>query len=93
MFEHKQRSRVHAFVPGSIASQIESSIKFGSVYLFKNFTLKDYKEDDKFRPLKKDIQIVFSNDIKIVNLDESDVFIEQCAFDFYDLGDLKQLSK
>lgn len=55
--------------------------------------MKDYKADDKFRPLKKDFQIVFSNDTRIQDLDEGDVSIEHCVFDFYDLGDLKQLSK
>ncbi|KAK1352358.1 hypothetical protein POM88_053297 [Heracleum sosnowskyi] len=30
---------------------------------------------------------------KISDLEESDVFIEQCVFDFYDLADLKQLSQ
>lgn len=39
------------------------------------------------------IQIVFSNDTKISELDEKDVCIENVVFDFYDLGDLKELSK
>lgn len=65
----------------------------GNIYLFKNFNVKDYRKEDKFRPIDKDIQIVFSNDMKIVALDESDVLIEQAVFDFYDLSDLKQLSK
>ncbi|KAK1393024.1 hypothetical protein POM88_012080 [Heracleum sosnowskyi] len=40
-----------------------------------------------------DIQIIFSRETKISDLEESDVFIEKVAFDFYDLGDLEELSK
>lgn len=41
----------------------------------------------------KDIQIVFSNDTKVIELDEKEVYIDNAAFEFYDLGDLKDLSK
>lgn len=87
------RCRVHAFVPGTVAGLFESTLQVGNVYLFKNFTVKEYKLDEKFRPLMKEIQIVFSNDTKIIDLDENDVSIEYCVFDFYDLSELKQISK
>lgn len=63
------------------------------MYLFKNFTVKDYKQTDKFRCLLKDIQVVFSSDTKIELLEESDIVIEHGVFDFYELGDLKNLTK
>ncbi|KAK1403413.1 hypothetical protein POM88_003018 [Heracleum sosnowskyi] len=88
-----KRCRIHAFVPGNVAPQIEPKLQVGELYLFKNFTVKEYRPDDKFRCIHKDIQIVFSNDTRISDLEESDVFIEQCVFDFYDLADLKQLSQ
>lgn len=55
--------------------------------------MKDYKDDDKFRCLQKDIQIVFSNDTRIIDMEDDEVMIDHCAFDFYDIGDLKQLFK
>lgn len=72
---------------------MEPKLVVGNLYLFKNFSVKEYKDAEKFRCLHKDIQIVFSNDTKIVDLEESDVFIEKVVFDFFDLADLKILSK
>lgn len=88
-----QRSRIHAFVPQKVADIVEPMLEVGKVYLFKNFTVKEYKEEDKFWCILRDIQIVFSSDTKIVELDDNDVCIERAVFDFYDLGDLKDLSQ
>ncbi|XP_074371007.1 uncharacterized protein LOC141712101 [Apium graveolens] len=88
-----KRSRIHAFVPGNVACKIESTLQVGSIYNFKNFTVREYKLDDKFRHLIKDIQIVFSNETKIPDMDENEMFIEQAVFDFYDLGELNNISK
>lgn len=71
---------------------MESKLVIGNIYLFKNFTVKEYKSVDKFRCVHKDIQIVFSNDTKVVHLEKTDVLIEHAVFDFYDLSDLIQLS-
>ncbi|KAK1358281.1 hypothetical protein POM88_051537 [Heracleum sosnowskyi] len=88
-----KRSRIHAFVPGEIASAVEPCLELGTVYLFKNFTVREYKKEDRFRCIHKTIQIVFSRDTKIQELDETQVLIDKAAFDFYDIGDLKQLSQ
>lgn len=93
MHKSLQKCRIHAYVPADKADKMESQLVVGNIYLFQNFTVKEYRKDDKFRPIHKDIQIVFSNDTKVVSLDESDVLIEQEVFDFYDISDLKQLSK
>lgn len=93
LHKHWQRTRIHAFVPTNIAEALEPLLVVGKIYLFKNFTVKDYKSDDKFRCIHKTIQIVFSNETKIIELQENNVFIENAVFDFYDLADLKQLSK
>ncbi|KAK1402285.1 hypothetical protein POM88_001890 [Heracleum sosnowskyi] len=87
-----KRCRIHAFVPGHVADLLEPSIEAGNIYLFKNFTVKEYKEEEKFRCILKDIQIIFSNETKISRLEENEVCIDKAGFDFYDLADLKELS-
>ncbi|KAK1374954.1 hypothetical protein POM88_031147 [Heracleum sosnowskyi] len=88
-----KRCRIHAFVPGNAADVLEKALEVVKIYLFKNFTVKEYKDEDKFRCILKDIQITFSHETKISDLEESDVFIEKVGFDFYDIGDLEELSK
>ena len=87
-----QRCRVHAFVPGSVAASLEPILEIGKIYLFNNFTAKDYKADEKFRPVHKTWQIVLGQETKITSLDENEVAIDKAAFDFYDLADLKDLA-
>ncbi|KAK1374595.1 hypothetical protein POM88_030788 [Heracleum sosnowskyi] len=88
-----KRSRIHAFVPREIDAAVEPCLEVGTIYLFKNFTVREYKKEDRFRCIHKTIQIVFSRDTKIQELDETQVLIDKAAFDFYDIGDLKQLSQ
>lgn len=40
----------------------------------------------------KDIQIIFSNDAKIFDSEEIDIYIDKGVFDFYDVGNLEELS-
>ena len=75
-----------------MAATFEPTIEIGELYLFKNFTVKDYKQDEKFRPVRKNWQIVFGNETKITKLDENEVAVDKAAFDFYDLADLKDLA-
>ncbi|KAK1401352.1 DUF223 domain-containing protein [Heracleum sosnowskyi] len=89
----EKRGRIHAFVPGAVAEDIEKQVELGVIYLIQNFTVKDYKMEDKFRCIKKEIQIVFGSDTTLKPLQENDVSIERCWFDFYDLEDLKPLGK
>ncbi|KAL1811187.1 hypothetical protein ACET3Z_021252 [Daucus carota] len=86
------KCRVHAFVPGNLAATFEPTLEIGELYLFKNFTIKDYKQDEKFRPVRKNWQIVFGSETKITKLDENEVAVDKAAFDFYDLADLKDLA-
>ncbi|KAK1372882.1 hypothetical protein POM88_029075 [Heracleum sosnowskyi] len=88
-----KRGRIHAFVPGAVAEDIEKQVELGVIYLIQNFTVKDYKVEDKFRCIKKEIQIVIGSDTTLKPLEENDVSIERCWFDFYDLEDLKPLGK
>ncbi|KAK1396662.1 hypothetical protein POM88_006525 [Heracleum sosnowskyi] len=41
----------------------------------------------------KEIQIIFSSETKVSDLDESEVCIDRAGFDFYDIADLKELTK
>ncbi|WOG86080.1 hypothetical protein DCAR_0205277 [Daucus carota subsp. sativus] len=87
-----KRCRVHAFVPGSLAAKLEAILEIGQIFLFENFTVKDYKADEKFRPVRKNWQIVLGQETKITSLAENEVAIDKAAFDFYDLADLKDLA-
>uniref|UniRef100_A0A161ZWY5 Replication factor A C-terminal domain-containing protein n=1 Tax=Daucus carota subsp. sativus TaxID=79200 RepID=A0A161ZWY5_DAUCS len=85
------RVRIHAFVPGTEADELAKLLEVGKVYLIENFTVSDYTSDDKFRCVRKEIQIVFDNQTKITPLEEKAVNIEKHVFDFFDLSDLKSL--
>lgn len=61
-------------------------MEVGKIYLFTNFTVKEYQEEDKFRCVLNNVKIIFSNETKMC-----EVCIERPIFDFYDIGDLKQL--
>ncbi|KAK1402266.1 hypothetical protein POM88_001871 [Heracleum sosnowskyi] len=72
---------------------MEPALEIGKIYLFENFTVKEYREEDKFRCIMKEIQIIFSSETKVSDLDESEVCIDRAGFDFYDIADLKELTK
>lgn len=82
----------HAFVPGNISEQTEKVIKVGSIYLIYNFSVKEYKPDEKFRCIHNDQQITFTNFTKIEIIEKDDKLIPEHMFDFYDLGDLKEVA-
>ena len=88
-----QRARIHAFVPRSVVDELEAKFQIGDIYLFENFTVKEYKPSDKFRPHRKPIQIPFDSEIVITPMQDNEVNIESCWFDFYDLADLEPLTK
>ena len=83
---------MHAFVPTKLEEQVDNLVDLGKIYLLENFTMKDYKIDEKFRCLRKDIQIVFGEETRITELQEQDISIEKTWFDFYDLAEIKPLS-
>ena len=79
-------------MPTKLEEQVDSLVDLGKIYLLENFTVKDYKSDEKFRCLRKDIQIVFGEETRITQLQEEDISIEKTWFDFYDLAEIKPLS-
>ncbi|KAL1810597.1 hypothetical protein ACET3Z_027587 [Daucus carota] len=92
LLDHK-RSRVHAFVPYNLADQFEAIIEIGNLYLLTNFTVKEYTTDDKFRCLRKHVQIVFNEETQLDILHENVVNVENCCFDFFEISELHTLSK
>lgn len=88
-----QRSRIHAFVPTNVADQLETILNIGDIYLFHNFTVKDLTAEDKFRLGRKQIQIQLGAETLIKKLEENEFSVEKFWFDFYDLDDLKPLTK
>lgn len=68
-------------------------IEDGKIYLIKNFQVEDYTEEDKFRPVQMERQIIFTGITKIKELAETDIFIPRNSFDLFEYGDLKQMEK
>lgn len=54
--------------------------------------MKVYRNEDKFRPLQKQIQIQFTSDTTVKKQEENQISIEKLCFDFYDFQDLKSLA-
>lgn len=82
---------MHAFVAGNLADDMEKNVEVGNVYCISDFTVNEYKADEKFRCIYSDKQIAFTNSTK-VKLMENDKLIADNMFDFYDLGDLKEIA-
>lgn len=88
-----QNDTIHAFVPGFCSDQLEQKLAVGNVVSITNFTVQQYKVDDKFRPLRNDQQLVFSTETRIKQIEDPANQIEDNFFDFYDLSELKEMSK
>ena len=83
-----QNCRLPGFVPALIAQKYERKIVVGNIYALSNFTVKDYKPDDKFRCVCCEKQIYFTNFTEVEPIAEDGVMIAHDMFDFSDLGDL-----
>ncbi|WOH00685.1 hypothetical protein DCAR_0520058 [Daucus carota subsp. sativus] len=83
-----QNCRLPGFVPALIAQKYERKIVVGNIYALSNFTVKDYKPDDKFRCVCCEKQIYFTNFTEVEAIAEDGVMIAHDMFDFSDLGDL-----
>ncbi|KAK1366288.1 hypothetical protein POM88_041849 [Heracleum sosnowskyi] len=84
--------RIQAFIPGSVSEEIEQKIEVGKCYTFSNFTIKEYKAEDKYRCVRMDKQLIFSKHTDVRELDEHELIIEKNGFDFFDLNDLGSLA-
>lgn len=88
-----QNNRIHAFVPGSCVDKMEDKLTVGKICIIKKFKVQPYKAEDKFRCLRNDVQLVFSNETQIKEIVDDGISIEENAFDFYDHSELKDLAK
>ncbi|KAK1355059.1 hypothetical protein POM88_048315 [Heracleum sosnowskyi] len=59
-----QETKIHGFIPGKCVDQHELNLRVGNICLIKDFIVQPYKQEDKFRPVQNDHQIIFSNDTK-----------------------------
>lgn len=84
---------MHAFVPANTVDKLEPKITLGKVYIIKKFTVQKYKMEDRFRCLRNDVQLIFSNDTQIKQSEDDGNTIEENGFDFYDHSELKDLTK
>ncbi|KAK1378800.1 hypothetical protein POM88_025544 [Heracleum sosnowskyi] len=84
--------RIQAFIPGSVSEEIEQKIEVGKCYTFSNFTIKEYKAEDKYSCVRMDKQLIFSKHTDVRELDEHELIIEKNGFDFFDLNDLGSLA-
>ena len=80
-------------MPYTLADEFEPLIQLGNLYLLKNFTVKMYTNEDKFRCLRSNYQIVFNEETELIHLEENVVKVENCCFDFYEIAELENLSK
>lgn len=83
---------MHAFVPGNIIEKHEDKLQEGNICSISNFSVKDYKSEDKFRCVNSEKQIIFTNYTEVRRFEDNDMLIAKNIFDFYDLGDLSEIA-
>ncbi|KAK1387266.1 hypothetical protein POM88_015444 [Heracleum sosnowskyi] len=86
-----QETKFHAFVPAKCADRHELNLRVGKLCIIKDVTVQAYKAEDKFRPLQNDYQIIFSEDTKIRDVEDTSVSFPNDSFDFYDHSELDNL--
>ncbi|KAL8095425.1 hypothetical protein AgCh_036760 [Apium graveolens] len=88
-----KNSRMHAFIRGNADDVLEDKFTMGKCYIIRKFVVQAYKPDDKFLCLANDVQLVFSKDTQMKEIEERKCHIETNAFDFYDHSELMELTK
>lgn len=83
---------MHAFVSAALSAKMSRLLEEGKIYLVKNFQVKDYTENDKYRPVHMDRQIILTQDTRVKELEETEIFIPKNSFDLFEYGDLKALA-
>ena len=61
----------------------------GTVNIITGFTVQAYKASDKFRVVHGPVQLIFSKDTKIQQVDDKGTNIPTEIFDFYDYSQVK----
>ncbi|KAL8125529.1 hypothetical protein AgCh_012992 [Apium graveolens] len=88
-----KNSRMHTFIPGNADDVLKDKFTVGKCYIIRKFIIQAYKPDDKFLCLTNDVQLVFSKDTQMKEIEESTCSIETNVFDFYDHSGLIELTK
>lgn len=83
---------MHAFVPGNIVDNHEDKLSEGNICKISNFSVKEYKPDEKFRCINNDRKIILTTYSKVHKLDQDHTLIAKNVFDFYDLCDLSDIA-
>lgn len=73
---------MHAFVPAKCAPAHEFKLSLNKVCIITNFTVKPYKDADKFRPVAREDQIILSLDTKIKEVQPTLMEFPDETFDF-----------
>lgn len=91
-FKLLYESKIHAFIPAKCAQQHEQSLREGKICFIKNFTVQKYKEDDKFRPVHEENQLILSSETIIKEVEGKLNTFPKDAFDFYEHSELKDIA-
>lgn len=83
---------MHAFVPANLIQQHETCLVDGSICIISEFTVKDYKKEDKFRCINSEKQIVFTKETECLKVVEDDGLIPLNIFDFYEISQLAEIA-
>lgn len=87
-----QHDRIHAFVPGNVIDKHENGLNEGNIYAIANFSVKEYRFDEKFRCINSEKQIIFTAYTEVYKVDADESLIPNNMFDFYDLSDLSDIA-
>lgn len=84
---------MHAFVPQFLEDKMQKMFTLNKQYVVTNFQVKNYTEQDKWRCVNMDKQILFTSQTKATEINENEYFIAKNMFDFYDMAELTKLTK
>lgn len=84
---------MQAFVPDNISEKMEEKVNVGKIYVISNFTVKDYKPYERFRCVRSERQIIFTDYTNIEEVHDNETLIQENDFDIFDLADLKEEAK
>ena len=60
------------------------------LYVINNFTVQPYNTDEKFRVVRNDVNLIFSTEIKVKDIEEDNCVGKIETFDFYNHDELKK---
>ncbi|KAK1353477.1 hypothetical protein POM88_051842 [Heracleum sosnowskyi] len=85
--------RMVGYVPEWQSEKMQKLFTVGKMYTVTNFQVKQYNANDKWRCVNNDRQILFTNNTKAKQIDESEYFIPNNHFNFFEMEELTKLAK